>query len=69
VNLGIPLMLNSPQSPLSKSITALADALLETEPAEASTNWGRRQMCRLKSMAALLGAMVLWCGYDYRSTS
>ena len=69
VNLGIPFVLTSPHAPVSRSIAALADALLGTKPYQTVPTWTRRQMCRLKSMASLVGCLSAWCGYNYRPTS
>jgi Flp pilus assembly CpaE family ATPase len=53
VNLGIPLVQATPDAPIGKSIAELANHLIGVQPPARSPSWTKRQLCRLKSVAAL----------------
>jgi pilus assembly protein CpaE len=69
VNLGIPFVLASPQSPVSRCITELVEVLLGAETPDIRPTWASRQMSRLRSMAAAACGLPAICGLDYRTTS
>jgi pilus assembly protein CpaE len=69
VNLGIPFVLTSPQSVVARCVTQLGDALLGAPTFDIRSTWARRQMSRLRSMAAAVAGLPAICGLDYRTTS
>jgi Flp pilus assembly CpaE family ATPase len=69
INLGIPFVLASPQSPAARCITELADDLFGAATPEIRPTWARRQISRLKAMAAAACGLPAICGLDYRTSS
>jgi pilus assembly protein CpaE len=53
VNLGIPLVQSCPDTPISKCIADLANRLIGNTSPMRPPNWAQRQLCRIKSVAAV----------------